>query len=326
MKKILVCLLAGLLAGYSFNAAAADAPDLKYGLYIHFGMDTFLQAGEKGPLPAERFAPTGLNVKAWAHAAKEAGMTFAILTAKHESGFCLWDSKDYDYDIAHSAYKGDIIGDFIAACKAEGILPGVHYSIPDAHNEGAVRFQGVVPPPYFNVIKQHLTELNTKYPELRILILDVSSRLSPAQLDELSQTVKRFNPQCAIWSTDKNGTTGTHHASATVIGSWMWSPTAKLTPAQQLFNKYQQCEAAGKALVLNVGPDPSGNIPANQIAVLMQMKNLIANSPPATAAAPAPATQPSAADRLKQLKALHDQGLINQDEYDRKSKEIIDSL
>ena len=255
-----------------FNTTAADAPDLKYGLYIHFGMDTFRHTGEKGQLPAERFAPASLNVKAWARAAKEAGMTFAILTAKHESGFCLWDSKDYDYDIAHSPYKGDIIGDFIAACKAEGILPGVHYSIPDAHNEGAARFQGAVPPPYFSVIKQHLTELNTKYPELRAIRLDGSTRLSTAQLDELSQIVKRLNPRCALWSYDKVGDGGT------VISGWMWSPNAKLNPAQQLFTKYQQYQTAGKTFLLNVGPDPSGKIRHNQIAILMQMKNLIANS------------------------------------------------
>jgi hypothetical protein len=36
--------------------------------------------------------------------------------------------------------------------------------------------------------------------------------------------------------------------------------------------------------------------------------------------------KPSAADRLKQLKSLYDQGLINKEDYDRKSKEIIDSL
>ena len=154
-----------------------NADNLKYGLYIHFGMDTFRQAGEKEPLPVERFAPASVNVKAWAHAAKEAGMTFAILTAKHESGFCLWDSKDYDYDIAHSPFKGDIISDFIAACKAEGILPGLHYSIYDTHNAGANSQQGGVSPAYFNVIKQHLTELNTRYAEIRILD---PRRLSPA--------------------------------------------------------------------------------------------------------------------------------------------------
>ena len=266
----------------SFNAPAAVAPDLKYGLYIHFGMDTFRHAGEKGQLPAERFAPASVNVKAWAHAAKEAGMTFAMLTAKHESGFCLWDSKDYDYDIAHSPYQGDIIGDFIAACKAEGILPGVHYSIPDAHNEGAVRYQGVVPPPYFNVIKQHLAELNSKYPELRAIRLDGSTRFSAAQLDELSRIVKRLNPRCSLW-TDNVG-------NGTVINGWMWSPNAKLHPAQQLFNQYQQSQIAGKPFILNVGPDPSGNIPDIQIAILRQMKNLIANPLPDSPAAQPPAT------------------------------------
>jgi hypothetical protein len=36
--------------------------------------------------------------------------------------------------------------------------------------------------------------------------------------------------------------------------------------------------------------------------------------------------KPSAADRLKQLKNLLDQGLINQDQYDQKKKEILDSM
>ena len=68
-----------------------------YGLYIHFGSATFANPGEKGTIPASRFAPASLNVQSWAHEAKQAGMTFAVLTAKHESGFCLWDSRLTDY-------------------------------------------------------------------------------------------------------------------------------------------------------------------------------------------------------------------------------------
>lgn len=325
MKNLFVSLIVSLLASFTFNATAADAPDLKYGLYIFFEIDTFRQPGEKGQLPVERFAPTSVDVKSWAHAAKEAGMTFAVLTAKHESGFCLWGSTDYEYDAAHSPFNGDIIAAFIAACKAEGILPGLHYSIPDVYNEGFRRFQGSVTPPYFKVIKQHITELATKYPELRLLVLNVSERLSPGQLDESNQIVKRLNPQCAVWNTT-GGDQGPHHAAVAVIRSWTWSPNAKLNPAQQLFNNYQQCQAAGKALLLSVGPDPSGNIPDDQIAVLTQMKNLIANPPPAISASPSPEAKPAAADRLKQVKSLYDQGLINKEDYDKKVKEIMDSL
>jgi alpha-L-fucosidase len=332
MRKILMWILAGWFAA-GVSSAFAQTPatnalaatDLKYGLYIHFGMDTFRHAGEKGRLLEERFAPVSVNVKAWTHAAKEAGMTFAVLTAKHESGFCLWDSRGYDYDIAHSPFKSDLLADFIAACKAEGIVPGVHYSIPDAYNEGAVRYQGDVPPPYFNVIKQHLTELNTRYPELRILLLDGSQRFSSDQFDELSRLVKRLNPQCAIWNTT-GGDQGPHQVTDTVIRSWMWSPNAKLNPAQQLFNKYQRSQSGGKAFVLNVGPDPSCNIPDNQIAVLMELKTMIANPPPATPAATTPEAKPDAAERLKKVKALYDQGLINKEDYDKKVKEIMDSL
>ena len=77
---------------------------------------------------------------------------------------------------------------------------------------------------------------------------------------------------------------------------------------------------------MNVGPDTSGNIPDGQIAILMQVKSLIASSPPAAAVAPAPDARPSAADRLKQLKSLYDQGLINKDDYDQKVKQILDSM
>jgi hypothetical protein len=326
MKNIFICLFSALLAGFPFHAAAADAPELKYGLYIHYGMDTFRHAGEKGRLPVERFAPASVNVMAWAQAAKEAGMTFAVLTAKHETGFCLWDSNDYNYDIAHSPFKSDIIADFIAACKVKGILPGVHYSITDGYNEGAVRSHGVVPPPYFNVIKQHITELNTKYPELRVLMADGSSRLSSAQFDELSRVVKRLNPQCAVWGFGNDGLSGPHHISASIISTWMWSPSAPLASAPPLFGIYQRCQTAGKAFVLNVGPMPSGDIPENQLAVLMDLKQLIANPPQAGSSPETTGGKPPVAERLKQVKTLYERGLINKEDYDRKVKEIIDSL
>jgi alpha-L-fucosidase len=316
--------VAGADATTTADSAKPDLSSLKYGLYIHFGMATFANPGEQGEIPAERFAPTALNVKSWAHTAKEAGMTFAVLTAKHESGFCLWDSAGYDYDIAQSPVKTDLLADFIAACNAEGIAPGVHYSIPDGYNEGAVRIKGPVPPPYFSVIERHITELHTKYPGIRVQIFDDDGRrLTPAQYHELCQIIQQLNPQCVIL----NHNYEPRHISATVIRGWMWRPGAQLNTAQQLFPRYNQSVTDGCSFVLNVAPDRTGTIPANQIAVLMDMKNLIANPPPAGSPAPADnSAKPSAADRLKQVKSLYDQGLINKDDYDKKVKEIMDSL
>ena len=257
----------------ALNTTLTEAGNGAYGLYIHFGTATFANPGEKGVIPASRFAPTTLDVRSWAGTAKEAGMTFAVLTAKHESGFCLWDSQNYSYDVGSSPFKGDIIGDFIAACKAEGIAPGVHYSIPDEFNEGAVRYKGAVSRTYFDLIKQHVTELHTLYPGLRLQIFDMSERLSQEQFDELRGMVKQLNPQCIVWGTASGQ--APNHNSDTVIQGWMWTPNARLNPAQSLVKSYQQSQKAKKAFVLNVAPDQTGRIPDDHLAVLMQVKKLM---------------------------------------------------
>ena len=85
---------------------------LKYGMFIHFNMNTFAGAEyDNGKLAAESFNPSDPDADQWIRTASEAGMKYAVLTAKHTGGFCLWDSKaiwkgrEYDYDIAKSGYQ-----------------------------------------------------------------------------------------------------------------------------------------------------------------------------------------------------------------------------
>ena len=303
------------------GALAADSPALKFGLCINFGMPTFARPGEQGELPASRFAPAGVNVKSWARAAKAAGMTFAVPLV-NSVGFCLWPTADDDYDIAHSPFQGDILGDFVAACNAEGILPGAFYFVSNAHNEGAGRAAGPVPNLYFNFIKKQITELHTKYPGLRVQIFGGSERFSAEQWADLVQLLHRVNPQCVMLDTKHEGVT--QFGGGTVLKGWRWQPNAELVPAAQLFRLYDQTQTAKKSFLLTVGADLSGNIPGNQLAVLSQLKEMIANPPPAPA--DTPAAKPDAAERLKKVKALYDQGLINKEDYDKKVKEIMDSL
>ena len=322
MKKTLVCLFACFLAASAFNAAAADATNLKYGLCINFGLQTFAKPGEQGELPASRFAPASVNVKSWAHAAKAAGATYIVPIVKHANGFCLWQTADSDYDIAHSPFKGDILGDFIAACNAGGILPGAYYFVADPHNEGAGRAGSPVPKLYFNFIKKQIAELHTKYPGLRVQIFNGSDRFSAEQWTDLVQLVHRVNPQCVIL----DGHEGMmHELGGTVLKSYRWQPNAELVPVAELFRRYEEAQTVKKSLWLTVGADPSGNIPDNQIAVLSRLKEMITNSPPAQTTT-TPAAKPDAGERLKKLKSLFDQGLINKEDYDKKVKEIIDSL
>jgi alpha-L-fucosidase len=250
-------------------------------LYVHFGIATFAGyqgVGDSGHPPAERYAPTGLDVAGWVRTAKRAGMDCAVLTVKHEAGFCLWDADNYDYDVAASPVKTDVVAEFLSACKAEGILPGIHYSIPDAHNEGVVRFQGPVSAEYFEFIRKQTKELHTKYPEIRVQVFDMAYRLSRSQLRELRQTVKALNPACAVLC-EMGATSESKYVCDTVNQGWFWAPNARITPAQQLCAEYTRAHARGFPFLLNVGPDRSGRIPDQDTATLMELKKLIGQNP-----------------------------------------------
>jgi RNA polymerase sigma factor (sigma-70 family) len=259
----------------------AGPPPFQYGLYVHFGIATFAGyqgVGDSGHPPAERYAPTGLDVAGWVRTAKRAGMDCAVLTVKHEAGFCLWDADNYDYDVAASPVKTDVVAEFLSACKAEGILPGIHYSIPDAHNEGVVRFQGPVSAEYFEFIRKQTKELHTKYPEIRVQVFDMAYRLSRSQLRELRQTVKALNPACAVLC-EMGATSESKYVCDTVNQGWFWAPNARITPAQQLCAEYTRAHARGFPFLLNVGPDRSGRIPDQDTATLMELKKLIGQNP-----------------------------------------------
>ena len=108
---------------------------LGYGMFIHFGMSTFIQNElPDGKAPATTYAPDRLNVDQWVCVARDAGMKYIVLTTKHVAGHCLWPSKCTDYTVAHSANKTNVVEDFCTACSKRGVLPGVYYCSWDNHN------------------------------------------------------------------------------------------------------------------------------------------------------------------------------------------------
>ena len=95
MKKILAT-LAVLCFGASFcfgQGAALDVlqrrfVDLRFGMFIHFNMPTYVDEDWPDPdASPEFFNPVKLDCRQWAKAAKSAGMTYGCLTTKHHSGF-----------------------------------------------------------------------------------------------------------------------------------------------------------------------------------------------------------------------------------------------
>ncbi len=118
----------------------------RFGMFIHFGLyavparHEWVQSKERISPDAymkrymPHFNPDLYDAKDWARRAKQAGMKYVVLTAKHHEGFCMWDTKTTDYKITNTEFKRDLVREFVDAVRAEGLKVGFYFSIKDWHH------------------------------------------------------------------------------------------------------------------------------------------------------------------------------------------------
>ncbi len=241
--------------------------ELRLGLYLSFGLETFSGARPGRPLaaPASKFAPTQVDAPQWAQVARQIGARVAVLTAKHESGFCLWDCEGFDFDLAASPCKSDIIGDFLAACRAEGVFAGLHYSIPDVRSEGRVQTSGLVSATHFALIKRQLKDLLTKYGEVDLLVLDAVRRLNAGQWNEVNELVRALAPACLVLKGE-----GKDYDMDSLTPDWFWQPNTRRLSAERLVARYGKAQAGNLLFFVNVGVAPDGRIPQPSVTALQR--------------------------------------------------------
>ncbi len=120
--------------------------EARLGMFIHWGLYSIPAAGEwimtNRQMTVEEyepyfkeFNPTKYNPKEWAKLAKKAGMKYAVMTAKHHDGFCLFDSAYTDYKSTNTMAGRDLIREYIDAFREEDIKIGLYYSLLDWHHE-----------------------------------------------------------------------------------------------------------------------------------------------------------------------------------------------
>ncbi len=182
------------------------------GVLIHFDMPvyqpdyTFRKWGSHPD--ASIFNPTELNTDQWLETAQKLGAQYAVLVAKHCSGFSLWPTEAHDYSIKHSPWKdgkGDIVADFIASCKKYGIKPGIYASTTangylHVDNPGKVQANSPVTQEEYNkIVTQQLTELWSNYGELFEIWFDGGVLSKKEGGTDILSLVQKLQPQAVAF-------------------------------------------------------------------------------------------------------------------------------
>lgn len=176
--------------------------ELGYGMFIHYGMSTF-DGNElsDGKSLAGLYAPTALDVEQWVSVARDAGMKYAVLTAKHVAGHCLWPTRYTAYSVANSTDKTDVCEKFVQACEKRGVKPGFYYCSYDNHN----RFGSVTPSDpgiawgswaKYNFNQSAITEPPAPNKCVQVYTTSVYQGFQTAQITEL---LTQYGPIAEIW-------------------------------------------------------------------------------------------------------------------------------
>ncbi|MFT7034365.1 MAG: alpha-L-fucosidase [Cyclobacteriaceae bacterium] len=216
------------------NARQLAWQQAELGVVFHYDLHVFDgkkygQAGNRtDPIPDYQiFNPEKLDTDQWVKSAKDAGATFAILTATHETGFALFQSEVNPYSVKSLKWrdgKADIVGDFVVSCKKYGIKPGIYLGIRwnsfmgvhDFKVNGEVAFRENRQKWYNNMVEGMVKEICTNYGELFEIWFDGGADHPDNGAPDVLPIVRKYQPNClfyhngqlaeARWGGSENGT------------------------------------------------------------------------------------------------------------------------
>lgn len=199
----------------------------RFGMFIHWGIYSIPARGEWVRSPEkmsveeyqkyfDAFDPKYYDPKKWAKVAKNAGMKYAVMTAKHHDGFCLFDSKLTDYKATNTPAGRDLIKEYVEAFRAEGIKVGIYYSLIDWHHDDYPHYGDAIHPMreneewkdykhnfsnYIEYMHGQVRELMTNYGKIDIMWFDFSydeMRDEKWEATKLVKMIRSINPDIII--------------------------------------------------------------------------------------------------------------------------------
>jgi len=284
----------------SYEQKMKEWNETKFGMFIHWGLyaipakeawymrNTKTSVAEYAKLTAQ-FNPTKFNADEWAAIAKNAGMKYLVITTKHHDGFAMFDSKASDYNVAKATpFKRNVVKELSIACKKAGIKFGVYYStIADWHHAGGQAGcphwdsaqNGKLEDYMKTIAVPQVKELATEYGPIYEFWFDNdgSKGITTALAQPIHDILKQYQPNTIedsrlaggdFQSQEQNLTTfapkGYWEACITTTGGWGYINTPAKSTAK-ILKMIIDISSKGGNILLNVGPDATGIIPADNV-------------------------------------------------------------
>lgn len=284
-------------------AAVARWQAMRFGMFIHWGPVTLTgheigwSRGNQTPIEVydslyKRFNPTNFNAAEWVAAAKTAGMKYIILTTKHHDGFCLWDTKETDYNIMNSPFHRDVVKELSVACKKQRIAFGTYYSTCDWHHPdfpltspgGRKKRPQSDLDSYNRYLLAQIKELITNYGPLLTIWNDVPQEFKGRGARTISM-VRQLQPDILINNRTGDGgdydtpeqRVGKYQADRpwetcmTICRQWSWKPNDEMKSLKQCIQTLVTCAGGDGNLLFNVAPTPDGIIEPRQVGRLKEI-------------------------------------------------------
>lgn len=281
--------------------------DWEFGLFFHFGIRSFFPGHvdwDQRPMPLSAFDPTQFDPEQWIREAKDAGARYAILVCKHHDGFANWPTKYSSYSVKNTPWKngrGDVVREFVDACRKYGLKTGLYYS--PAQWGGETDFSE--PKAYDDYFIHQITELLTDYGKIDYLWFDgCGSENHTYDKPRIIRAIRSLQPDILIfqmwdpdtrWIGNEDGYAPMRNENSTAqvgisiqtkekeqLSQTLFLPAEcdcklrstwfdcednedTIKTAEELMGMYEMSVGRGANFLLNIGPDSRGLLPDQDV-------------------------------------------------------------
>ncbi|WP_316793343.1 alpha-L-fucosidase [Pedobacter frigoris] len=224
------------------------------------------------------FNPKQLDMEQWVRSAKAAGARFAILTATHETGFALFQSDYNPYSLKAVKWrdgKGDLVKEFVDACRKHDIEPGIYlgirwnsfFGVHDFKVNGTGEMQKERQKYYNAMVEGMVKEICTKYGELFEIWFDGGASSPEKGAPDVLPIVKKYQPNALFYHNEQLAEARWGGSESGTVGYPCWSTFPyPATGAGESTGK--NISANGYALLKNGDPNGKYWVPAMSDAPL----------------------------------------------------------